>query len=62
MRKIRQMVNEAFQTDFGRPSITPEQIIRASLVQILFPVRVPAGHGYATAPVAVFLAQACMPS
>ena len=25
--------------DFGRPSIAPERLIRASLIQILFPVR-----------------------
>jgi transposase len=49
LRKIRQVVNEAlasldaeFQalyTDFGRPSIAPERLIRASLIQILFSVR-----------------------
>ncbi len=49
LRKIRQVVNdaltsldgdfEALYTDFGRPSIAPEQLIRASLLQILFPVR-----------------------
>jgi hypothetical protein len=27
---------EAFYTDFGRPSIPPERLIRASLIQILF--------------------------
>ncbi len=48
--KIRQVVNEAlaslgaeFQapcTDFGRPSIAPERLIRASLmIQTLFPAR-----------------------
>ena len=49
LRKIRQVVNEAlasldaefeaFYTDFGRPSIPPERLIRASLLQILFSVR-----------------------
>ena len=49
MRKIRQVVNEALAsldaefealyTDFGRPSIAPERLIRASLIQILFSVR-----------------------
>lgn len=47
--KIRQVVNdalasldaefEALYTDFGRPSIPPERLIRASLLQILFSVR-----------------------
>lgn len=49
LRKIRQVVNEALTsldgafsslyTDFGRPSIAPERLIRASLLQILFSVR-----------------------
>jgi hypothetical protein len=49
LRKIRQMVNgplasldaelEVLYTDFGRPSIPPERLIRASLLQILFSVR-----------------------
>lgn len=49
LRKIRQVVNdalasldaefEALYTDFGRPSIPPERLIRASLLQILFSVR-----------------------
>jgi transposase len=49
LRKIRQVVNEALagldaefealHTDFGRPSIAPERLIRASLLQILFSVR-----------------------
>lgn len=49
LRKIRQVVNEALTsldadfgtlyTDFGRPSIPPERLIRASLLQILFSVR-----------------------
>ena len=49
VRKIRQVVNEALAsldaefealyTDFGRPSIAPERLIRASLIQILFSVR-----------------------
>ena len=49
LRKIRQVVNEALAnldgefealyTDFGRPSIAPERLIRASLIQILFSVR-----------------------
>ena len=30
---------EALCTDFGRPSIPPERLIRASLIQILFSVR-----------------------
>ncbi len=30
---------EAVYTDFGRPSIPPERLIRASLIQILFSVR-----------------------
>ena len=50
LRKIRQVVNdalasldaefEALYVDFGRPSIAPERLIRASLIQILFSVRV----------------------
>ena len=49
LRRIRQVVNEAlasldgefeaFCTDFGRSSIPPERLIRASLFQILFSVR-----------------------
>ena len=49
LRKIRQVGNEALAsldaefealyTDFGRPSIAPERLIRASLIQILFSVR-----------------------
>ena len=49
LRKIRQVVNEALvgldadfdalYTDFGRPSIAPERLIRASLIQILFSFR-----------------------
>ena len=49
LRKIRQVVNEALAsldaefdalyTDFGRPSIPPERLIRASLIQILFSIR-----------------------
>jgi transposase len=49
LRKIRQVVNEALAsldaefealyTDFSRPSIPPERLIRASLRQILFSVR-----------------------
>ena len=49
LRKIRQVVNEALAsldaefealyTDFGRPWIAPERLIRASLIQILFSVR-----------------------
>lgn len=49
LRKIWQVVNEALvgldaefealYTDFGRPSIPPERLIRASLLQILFSVR-----------------------
>ena len=49
LRKIRQVVNAALAsldgefaalyTDFGRPSIAPERLIRASLLHILFSVR-----------------------
>lgn len=49
VRKIRQVVNDALASldaefsalyiDFGRPSIAPERLIRASLIQILFSVR-----------------------
>jgi len=49
LRKIRQVVNDALVSldgdfaaiyaDFGRPSIAPERLIRASLVQILFSIR-----------------------
>jgi len=49
LRKIRRVVNaaltsldEAFSslyTDFGRPSIATERLIRASLQQILFSIR-----------------------
>jgi transposase len=49
LRKIRQMVNDALaslDSDFGalysadgRPSIAPERLLRASLIQILFSVR-----------------------
>ena len=49
LHKIRQVVNdalasldaefEALYTDFGRPSIPPERLIRASLLQILFSIR-----------------------
>ena len=49
LRKIRQVVNDALAsldgefaalyTDFGRPSIAPERLIRASLLHILFSVR-----------------------
>jgi transposase len=49
LRKIRQVVNEALTsldaefaalyTDFGRPSIAPERLIRASLLQILYSIR-----------------------
>ena len=49
LRKIRPVVNdalasrdgefEALYPDSGRPSIPPEQRIRASLIQILFSVR-----------------------
>ena len=49
LRKIRRVVNdalasldaefEALYVDFGRPSIAPERLIRASLIQILFSVR-----------------------
>ena len=47
-RKIRQVVNDALASldeyfnrlsvDFGRPSIAPERLIRASLIQILFSI------------------------
>ncbi|SMD05954.1 IS5 family transposase [Primorskyibacter flagellatus] len=49
LRKVRQIVNDALSsldaefavlyTDFGRPSIAPERLIRASLLQILFSIR-----------------------
>ena len=49
LRKIRDVVNDALArldaeftalyTDFDRPSIAPERLIRASLIQILFSVR-----------------------
>lgn len=49
LRKIRQVVNDALVSldgefaalyiDFGRPSIPPERLIRAGLLQILFSVR-----------------------
>ena len=49
LRKIRQVVNdalasldadfEALNADFGRPSIPPERLIRAGLLQILFSIR-----------------------
>ena len=49
LREIRRVVNdalasldaefEALYVDFGRPSIAPERLIRASLIQILFSVR-----------------------
>ncbi|TCS65627.1 IS4 family transposase [Primorskyibacter sedentarius] len=49
LRKIRQVVNDALASldddfdqlyaDFGRPSIAPERLIRASLIQILFLIR-----------------------
>jgi transposase, IS4 family len=49
LRKVRQVVNDALAglnadfdavyVDFGRPSIAPERLIRASLIQILFSVR-----------------------
>ncbi|NVO23776.1 IS5 family transposase [Donghicola mangrovi] len=49
LRLIRRVVNEALDsldadfdalyTDFGRPSIAPEKLIRASLLQILFSIR-----------------------
>ena len=31
---------ESLYTDFGRPSIAPERLIRAGLIQILFSIRV----------------------
>ena len=49
LRTIRQVVNKALAsldaafdelyTDFGRPSIPPERLIRASLLQLLYSVR-----------------------
>lgn len=49
LRTIRPVVNDALAsldaefavlyTDFGRPSIPPERLIRASLIQILFSIR-----------------------
>ena len=50
LRLIRRIVNDALAsldaeldvlyTDFGRPSIAPERLIRASLLQMLFSIRV----------------------
>jgi len=50
LRKIRQVVNDALVSldagfeclyaDFGRPSIAPERLTRASLIQIPFSIRV----------------------
>ena len=49
LRKVRQVQNEALVsldaefealcTDFGRPSIPPERLIRARLILVLFSVR-----------------------
>ena len=49
LRTIRRIVNDALAsldadfdalyTDFGRPSIAPERLIRASLLQMLFSIR-----------------------
>mgnify|MGYP005847189847 CR=1 FL=1 len=49
LRKVRQVVNDALAsldaefevlyTDFGRPSIAPERLIRASLIEIKSSVR-----------------------
>ncbi len=49
LRLIRRIVNDALAslnaefdalyTDFGRPSIAPERLIRAGLLQILFSIR-----------------------
>ncbi len=49
LRKLRAVVNDALfsldedfnavYVDFGRPSIAPERLIRASLLQILFLIR-----------------------
>lgn len=49
LEKIRQVVNNALASmnadfsavyvDFGRPSIAPERLIRASLIQILLSIR-----------------------
>ena len=49
LRRIRQVVNaalasldadfETLYTDLGRPSIPPDRLIRASLLQILFSTR-----------------------
>ena len=49
LRKTREVVTaalasldpgfEALRSDFGRPSAPPEQLIRASLIQILFSLR-----------------------
>ena len=50
LRLIRRIVNDALagldaefaalHTDFGRPPIAPERLIRASLIRILFPIRI----------------------
>jgi len=49
LRRVRQVVNDApvsldaefaaIYADFGRPSIAPERLIRASLLHILFSIR-----------------------
>jgi len=49
LRKVRQVVTDALASldaefeclyaDFGRPSVAPERLIRASLIQILFSIR-----------------------
>jgi transposase len=49
LRRIRQVVTEALasldadpkalSTDFGRPSMAPERLLRASLIPILFSAR-----------------------
>jgi hypothetical protein len=58
LRKIRQVVNdalasldaefEALYTDFGRPSVPSERLIRASLIQILFSIRSPRRRAFDT--------------
>ncbi|SUZ33385.1 hypothetical protein ROE7235_03155 [Roseibaca ekhonensis] len=58
LRRIRQVVNdalasldakfEALYTDFGRPSVPSERLIRASLIQILFSIRSPRRRAFDT--------------
>lgn len=61
LRKIRQVVNDALASldgefaslyaDFGRPSIAPERLIRASLIQIVDREQRLCGHFLVAPPV-----------